>query len=165
MTLQSENQRTKRCSDAPAAYRYQVNAWRTADGAGLAKCELAPNALHFAAPPEFGGLQGRWTPETLLMGAIAGCFTTTFQIIAEHSSLAYTDLEVEVEGVVAKVESGYELTELRIRPLLVVAEAKDHDRALELLWKVQTLCLVSRALSVEQRFEPRVETKEMTPVG
>src|ERR1700733_10713195 len=42
-------------------------------------------AIHFTAPPQFGGLEGRWTPEDRLMTALASCFTTTFHAIAGRS--------------------------------------------------------------------------------
>jgi organic hydroperoxide reductase OsmC/OhrA len=165
MNSQINDHRARGHSSGDARYQYRVSAWRTADGAGLAKSELAPNALHFAAPPEFGGLQGRWTPETLLLAAVAGCFTTTFQAIAGYSNLEYTDLEVEVEGTISKSNSGYALTGIRISPVLTISESSDRSRALELLRKVQALCLVSRALALEEKFEPKIETGEMATVG
>jgi len=58
-------------------HAYRVAAWWTSGRTGLAKSDSAPNAIHFTAPTEFGGLEGRWTPEELLLAAVAGCYTTT----------------------------------------------------------------------------------------
>ena len=44
-------------------HKHHVVAWWTSGQAGIAKSDSAPNAIHFTAPPEFGGLEGRWTPE------------------------------------------------------------------------------------------------------
>jgi len=66
-------------------HKHHVVAWWTSGQAGIAKSDSAPNAIHFTAPPEFGGLEGRWTPEDLLMTALASCFTTTFHTIAGRS--------------------------------------------------------------------------------
>jgi len=74
-------------------HKHHVVAWWTCGQAGIAKSDSAPNAIHFTAPPEFGGLEGRWTPEDLLMAALASCFTTTFHAIAGCSNFEYTDLE------------------------------------------------------------------------
>src|ERR1700736_3935312 len=79
-------------------HKYRTVAWWTSGQTGLAKSDSAPNAIHFSAPPEFGGLQDRWTPEDLLLAALASCFTTTFRVIAGYSKFEYTDLQVEVEG-------------------------------------------------------------------
>ncbi len=144
------------------SYRHQVVAWWAAGRTGLAKSASAPNSIHFAAPPQFGGLEGRWTPEDLLLGAIASCFTTTFRVLAEHSKWNYIDLQVEVQGVVKKGDSGYNFTAVALRPVLKIQNETERHRALQLLEKAQGLCLVSRALAVDQRFEPVVELENAT---
>ena len=69
-----------------AEYTYRVSAWWTSGRTGLAKCESSPNTIHFSEAAELGGLQGRWTPEQLLLCALAGCFTTTFHEVARPPS-------------------------------------------------------------------------------
>ena len=142
-------------------HSYRVVAWWSSGRTGLAKTDSAPNAIHFTAPPEFGGVEGRWTPESLLLCAIAGCYTTTFRAIAEYSKFEYADLEVQVEGTIEKVESGYAFTEIVIRPNLSVTSDADEARGMRLLQKVKTLCLVSRALSVPQTFEPHLQVNQV----
>jgi peroxiredoxin-like protein len=138
-------------------HSYRVVAWWSSGRTGLAKTDSAPNAIHFTAPSEFGGVEGRWTPESLLLCAIAGCYTTTFRAVAERSKFEYADLEVQVEGSIQKVESGYAFNEIVVRPNLSVNALEDEVRGLALLQKVQSLCLVSRALSVPQVLEPHLQ--------
>lgn len=138
-------------------HTYRVVAWWNAGKTGLAKSDLAPNAIHFAAPPQFGGLAGRWSPEDLLLCAVAGCFTTTFRALSDYSKFEYTDLEVEVEGTVRKAESGYEFAGIMIRPTLTISNLDERPRAECLLEKAKRLCLVSRALAIPQTFQPRVQ--------
>ncbi|HZP16579.1 MAG TPA: OsmC family protein [Terriglobales bacterium] len=144
-------------------HTYRVIAWWSSGRTGLAKSDSAPNAIHFTAPPEFGGLEGRWTPESLLLCAIAGCYTTTFRAIAEYSKFEYADLEVQVEGTIQKVESGYAFSEIIIRPNLSIGNEDDHARGLRLLQKTKALCLVGRALSVPQTFEPHIQVNTAVP--
>ena len=142
------------------AHQFRVVAWWASGRTGLAKSSSAPNAIHFTSPPAFGGLEGRWTPEDLLLCAIASCYTTTFRTLAEYSKLAYTDLQVEVEGAISKADTGYSFGEVFIRANLTIPQEEERARALKILHKAKGLCLVSRALSVEQRFEPRVQAGE-----
>jgi organic hydroperoxide reductase OsmC/OhrA len=142
-------------------HTYRVVAWWSSGKTGLAKTDSAPNAIHFTAPPEFGGLEGRWTPESLLLCAIAGCYTTTFRAIAEYSKFEYSDLEVQVEGAIQKVESGYAFTEITLRPNLSINDEAEHARGLRLLHKTSNLCLVSRALSVPQVLEPHIQVNTL----
>jgi organic hydroperoxide reductase OsmC/OhrA len=145
-------------------HNYRVVAWWSSGRTGLAKTDAAPNAIHFTAPPEFGGLEGRWTPESLLLCSIAGCFTTTFRAIAEYSKFEYADLEVEVEGTIKKVESGYAFTEITIRPNLSITTESEQARGMRLLQKTKGLCLVARAISVQQVFEPHIQVNSLVAV-
>lgn len=149
-----------------AEHSYRVNAWWTFGPSGIAKSESAPNVIHFSAPGSFGGLQTRWTPEEILLAAIAGCFTTTAQTIATEAKLDFADLEVESRATVIKVESGYQVSQIVIRPNVKIDSMEDRTRVFNLLKKAQQLCLVSRALSVSVKFEPQVEVAEVvTSVG
>ena len=141
-------------------HRFQVIAWWASGRTGIAKSSSAPNAIHFTSPPAFGGIDGRWTPEDLLLCAVASCFTTTFQALAENSKFDYTDLQVEVDGDIRKGDTGYNFAEVIIRSNLTIADPAEQARALKLLHKAEGLCLVSRALGVEKRFEPRVQIRE-----
>jgi len=137
--------------------KYRVVTWWNSEKTGLAISSSAPNAIHFTAPPEFDGLEGKWTPEDLLLSAVASCYTTTFHAVAEHSGLEYADLEVDVEGSVHKTDSGYSFNEIVIRPNLTISGEQEQTRALRLLQKAKNVCLVGRALAVEQKFEPHVQ--------
>ena len=136
---------------------YRVAAWWTSGRTGLAKSDSAPNAIHFTAPTEFGGLEGRWTPEELLLAAVAGCYTTTLRAIAGSAKFDFTDLQVEAMGTVRKADSGYSFSEIVVRPNLKISCLEDRNRALDLLRKAEELCLVARALGNIVTFEPQLE--------
>jgi peroxiredoxin-like protein len=140
-----------------SALKYRTVAWWSSGRTGLAKSDSAPNAIHFSAPPEFGGLEGRWTPEDLLLAALASCFTTTFRAIAGNSKFEYTDLQVEVEGTVRTAESGYAFSEIILRPTLTIHDEERRDRALTLLQKTKAACLVSKALTIVPALAPHVK--------
>src|SRR5204863_6401775 len=132
-------------------------AWWSSGKTGLAKSDSAPNAIHFTAPPQFGGFDGRWSPEDLLLAAIAGCYTTTFRALSEYSKFEYTDLEIEAFGTVSKAESGYAFDQVVIRPKLTLSNEEDQPRALRLFERAKCLSLVQRALSIPQTYEPHVQ--------
>jgi peroxiredoxin-like protein len=145
-------------------HAYRVAAWWTSGQTGLAKSDSAPNAIHFTAPPEFGGLEGRWTPEELLLAAIASCYTTTLRAIAGNAQFDFADLQVEASGTVRKADSGYRFTQIVVRPNLKIASGEERDRALDLLKRAEKLCLVSRALGTNLKFEPQLEITKPVPV-
>jgi len=150
----------------PAEYTYRVSAWWTSGRTGLAKCESSPNTIHFSEAAELGGLEGRWTPEQLLLCALAGCFTTTFHDVARAAKFDYTDLEVEIEGCVRRSRgTGCAFSEILIRPRLTVAGEERTEAGLALLRKTKMLCMISRAITVPQTLEARVETGRVPVEG
>jgi peroxiredoxin-like protein len=165
--------RNKKGDDTMAeGHRFRVVAWWASGRTGIAKSSSAPNAIHFTSPPAFGGLEGRWTPEDLLLCAVASCYTTTFRTLAEYSKFEYTDLQVEADGVISKSAAGYSFGEVLIRANLTISQEDERAQAIKLLNKAKEVCLVSRALALEQRFEPsvqvgepRVETSRPLPVS
>jgi len=162
MISQSVGHREESSRPGSNALHYRVTAWWSSGKAGLAKSDSAPNAIHFTAPPEFGGLEGRWTPEDLLLGAVASCYTTTFRALADYSELEYLDLGVEVEGTVCKAESGYSFSQIIIRSKLTISNSQEESRSMRLLHKAKAVCLVARALSIDAVFEATVSVRGST---
>jgi len=149
-----------------AEYTYRVSAWWTSGRTGLAKCESSPNTIHFSEAAELGGLQGRWTPEQLLLCALAGCFTTTFHEVARGARFDFTDLEVEIEGSVRRSRTaGCNFSEILIRPRLTVPCEEQRETGLALLRRAKAGCMISRAITVPQTLEPSVETGKVPVEG
>lgn len=149
-----------------AEYTYRVSAWWTSGRTGLAKCESSPNTIHFSEAAELGGLQGRWTPEQLMLCALAGCFTTTFHDVARSAKFDFTDLEVEIEGSVRRSRTaGCNFNEILIRPRLTVSLDEQREAGLALLRRAKSICMISRAITVPQTLEPTVETVRVPVEG
>src|SRR5262249_757421 len=124
-----------------------------------------PVAIHVSSSPEFGGLEGRWTPEDLLLSSLASCFTVTFRVLAQRADFEYTDLEVHVEATLRKTESGYSLDKFLIRPTLTVLFDHDREKGMALLKRTETVCLVSKALATTRYFEPEAMVKQPVAFG
>src|SRR5438552_16442865 len=112
---------------------YHVVAWWSSGKSGLVKSDSAPNAIHFTAPLQFGGFEGRWSPEDLLLAAVAGCYTTTFRALAEYSKFEYTDVEGQARGVAWKEEWGYNFDCIVIRPTLTMSSEIEYQQASRLM--------------------------------
>jgi len=142
------------------AFSYQAHAHWTTHRRGILECEEIPRTLNFAAPPEFGGEPGLWTPEHLLLGAVATCYVSTFRAIAEISKLAVAGLDVFIEGTIEKQEGGFRFTRIVLRPKVVIERDDDRDRAQRILEKSEKACLVSRSLSCPVTLEATLELEE-----
>ena len=147
-------------------HAYRVAACWTSGHTGIAKSDSALNAIHFTAPKNLGGLEGRWTAEELLLAAVASCFTTTLRSLAGSAGFKFTDFQVEACGTAHKAAGGYFFREIVLRPTLEIADFNGRDHALELLRKAERLCLVARTLDLrlssslrQQSLQPGVRTR------
>jgi peroxiredoxin-like protein len=153
----SPDRRQKKNASRPEdRHRYNVSAWWSSGRAGLVKANGSPTAIHFAAPMEFGGMEERWTPEELLLAAVASCYTTTLSTLAAKAGVELTDLQVEVRTSLCRSQAGYAIDAIELRPSVIIGAAVDRERVLELIHKAEKLCLVSRSLSVPVRCLPQL---------
>jgi peroxiredoxin-like protein len=143
-------------------FAYCTTATWTEHRRGIVEGEGIPRTINFAAPPEFEGEPGLWTPEHLLVAAVATCFTTTFRKIAELSQLKLVSLQVTAEGRLEKGESGFRFTRILIRPVVTLGTGQEPDRALRLLHKAEQACLVTRSLTSQTVLEPMVMEGSLT---
>lgn len=114
--------------------------------------------LFVASPPEFGGATGMWSPEHLFVAAVSSCLMTTFRSIADMSGLEVVAYSDSASGTLARGNDGlYDMTEITLRPRVVIADPVKADRALRLLEKAEKVCLISRSIRSEVHLEPAVE--------
>src|SRR2546425_2482416 len=87
------------------ALRFPVDAqWR---GARSVLVSAATNPdLDVTPPPELRGVEGRWSPEQLLVGATASCFAITLAAVAERLELPLGMLDVSGTGHVSRRGDG-----------------------------------------------------------
>lgn len=140
----------------PLPHHYAVVAAGGAEG----EVELASDglpALASAAPAEFGGPGGRWSPETLLVAAVADCFVLTFRAIARASKVSWLSLRCEVEGTLDRVERATFFTGFVVRASLKLPAGANEEQALRLLERAEHSCLITNSLKGASRLEATVD--------
>ena len=136
-------------------HHYTVSARASSEGeVSLQSQGLDPIAS--APPVEFGGPGNRWSPETLLVAAVADCFILSFRAIARASRLAWIDLDCSVEAVLERSEGSTRFTRFLVRATLYLPADADESRASRLLEKAKTGCLITNSLNGEVRLEQTV---------
>jgi peroxiredoxin-like protein len=129
-------------------FTYHAAAHWTAHKRGIVEAEGdIPRTINFAAPPEFGGEPGLWTPEHLWLAAISTCFVATFRAVAEASKLEVHGLEVPVEGLIEKQDGKYQFTKVILRPAVTICDQHDRERTGKVLEKAERSCLIARSTS------------------
>ena len=104
--------------------------------------------LPLATPPEFkGGIPGIWSPEELLVGAVAACYELTLAAVAERLGVALERVTVDAAGHVDRGKAGYAFSVLELDVEVEVDPAHEEGarRAARL---AEEHCIVARALDV-----------------
>ena len=101
-------------------------------------------------PVEFGGPGGQWSPETLLVAAVANCFILSFRAIARASRLPWASVECHAEGKLERVDRSMRFTEFTVNATLHVPVDTDEQKAHQILHKAEATCLVTNSMSASR---------------
>ena len=145
-------------------YEYRIEAVGAGGRNGVVQAEGIQPSISFSPPPEFQGEPGRWTPEHFLVAAVASCFVSTFEGMAQSSHFVFGSLHLSTEGVLTKESSGWRFTEFRLRPFVTILKEEDRDRTIRLLEKAEKSCLIARSLQCRVLLFPSVRIEEESPV-
>lgn len=140
-----------------SGFVFRVTARSTARKRGEVWPDAGVKAIEFSTPPEFQGEAGYWSPEHLLLAAVGSCFTVTFRATAEISRFAVESFAMGVEGLVEKGEGGFQVTEVHLKPAVIIQQESDRERAIRLLEKTERGCLISRSLKCRIVLEPDIQ--------
>jgi peroxiredoxin-like protein len=141
-------------------YFYATEVEWTGERHGDLRAPVLPN-MQVDAPPEFKGHEGVWTPEHLFVASVNSCFMTTFLAIAENSKLEFVSFSADAKGKLENLEGkGFMMTEVVLRPKLLISHARDAERAGRILQKAEKHCLISNSIKTETRLEAEINFAE-----
>ena len=114
-----------------------------------------------AGPAEFGGPGDLWSPETLLVAAVADCFILTFRAIARASRMEWISLSCDAVGDLDKVGKATQFTSFRLKVRLEVPEGIREGKAEGLLEKAEKHCLITNSMKAESTLDYEVIVREL----
>jgi len=124
---------------------------------------LASDGLEsvISAPPEaFGGPGDLWSPETLLVAAVADCLILSFRAIARASSYTWSELQCSVDGTLDKVDRVTQFTAFTVHARLTIDSSTDVARGEKLLHKAEQSCLITNSLLAESHLTVEIVKAE-----
>jgi uncharacterized OsmC-like protein len=136
----------------PFPHHYVVTSVTGPDGDVFLESAGIPS-LATITPPEFDGPGGAWSPETLLVAAVADCFLLTFRGIAKASRMPWTRVSVECKGTLERPERISRFTRFDIRAVLVLPASVSEDQGRRILMRSEETCLITRSLTAETHLE------------
>jgi len=136
---------------------YDVKVQWNSDRKGtLSSSELTQN-IEVATPPEFPkGIPDIWSPEHFLVAAVNSCLMTTFLAIAENFKLTFLSFESNGIGKLEMIENKYMISEITLKPIVVVGDIAEKEKAEKVLLKSEAACLISNSIKSKIIFQPVV---------
>jgi organic hydroperoxide reductase OsmC/OhrA len=118
--------------------------------------------IEVATPPEFPkGIPGIWSPEHLFTASVSSCLMTTFLAIAENSKLDFVSFRCGSKGKLERFEGKFMMTEILLEPVVVIRDEKDREKALKVLEKSESNCLISNSVKSTIVMKPIVEVQHV----
>ncbi|MBP7476894.1 MAG: OsmC family protein [Chitinophagales bacterium] len=140
------------------AHHYTVELEWAADRIGILSSPQLRNQIEVATPPQFPkGVEGIWSPEHLFTSAVSSCFMTTFLSIAEKSKLEFSKFSCTAKGTLDQIDGAFAMTEITLEPVLTILAESDRDKALKLLEKSETYCLISNSIRSKVILNPTIK--------
>lgn len=141
-------------------HNYEVNLEWVKDRIGTISSPSLTQSIEIATPPEFPkGMEGIWSPEHLFAAAVNSCLMTTFLAIAENSKLEFVSLNSTAVGKLDKVDGKYMMTEVVLRPTLVINNPEVQEKAKRVLDLSEKACLISNSIKSKIVFEPTISVQ------
>jgi organic hydroperoxide reductase OsmC/OhrA len=146
-------------------HTYEVNLKWTGKTKGILSSTILPKEIEVATPPEYHkGMEGIWSPEHLLIASINSCLMSTFLTVAENSKLDFLSYESKSICTVELIKGKYTLTEIVLKPKVVIPYSQKPERAKHILEMSKNVCLISNAIKTPIRLDPEIIVSE-TPVS
>lgn len=120
------------------------------NSAGLKEIEIA-------SPPEFKGEPNIWTPEHLFVASVNICLMTTFLAIADLSKLPFSGYSSSATGKLEKVNGKYMISEIILKPKVIIPEERHRERCLKIVEKSEANCLISNSIKTRVIVEPEIK--------
>jgi len=131
--------------DFPHHYRCLATANASQSVVQVASDGLANLATD--APKEFGGPGDQWSPEALLIAAVADCFVLTFRAIAAPSRVTWHAIDCEATGTLERIDRTPQFTEVRLAVRISVPSDMEDERVTRVLQKAEKSCLITNSLT------------------
>ena len=149
--------RHQTCRTESTSYRVEV-AWTGNLGAGtetyrgyardhvISAGEKAP--IQGSSDPSFRGDAHRWNPEELLVASVSACHKLWYLHLCATSGVSVISYEDRAEGCMTETEDGGgRITEVTLRPRVVLRAGDDLDRGAALHNEAHAKCFIANSVN------------------
>ena len=147
-------------------HRYQSRLkWTGSTGFGYETYERdhrvsvppATSELTLSSDPAFLGNPDLPNPEQLLVAAASSCQLLMFLALAARSRVDVLEYEDDAEAVMPEDQTPMRITQITLRPRIVVAPGMNLDRVKRLVDRAHDGCYIANTVNAEIAVKPTIE--------
>ena len=116
-------------------HHYRCIATANADQSRVSVASQGLDDLTTDVPKEFGGPGDQWSPEALLVAAVADCFVLTFRAVTGPSQITWHALDCDAKGTLERVDRSTQFTRIELSVRISVPEELEEEKILRVLKK------------------------------
>lgn len=105
--------------------------------------------IEIAAPPEFRGHEGMWTPEDLYVAAVSSCILFTFMSIAQRKKVEIASFKSEAVGKLEIKDGKALMTEVNVRLDIKPENPGEQGLIRDILEAAEKNCLISNSMTAK----------------
>lgn len=139
---------------------YEVNLlWKSATE-GTLSSPVIESQIEVVTPPEFPkGIKEKWTPEHLFIAAVNSCLMSTFLLVADNSKFQFISFENNAVGKIEKVDGKFSVTEIVLKPTLIIPSTQNEAKAKKVLEMSEKACAIANSIKTKIILEPIIIIK------
>ncbi|HUA03487.1 MAG TPA: OsmC family protein [Solirubrobacteraceae bacterium] len=121
-------------------------------------CPPAESALRLSSDPAFRGDPDLLNPEQLLLAAASSCQMLSFLAIAARARIDVVSYVDEAEAVMPEDDKPVRITEIVLRPRIVIAGDVAEERIRRYVHRAHEECFIANSVSSEITIEPQISS-------
>ncbi len=126
-------------------------------------CPPAGAELALSSDPAFLGNPDLLNPEQLLLAAASSCQMLSFLAYAARARIDVVSYVDEADAVMPEDDKPVRITEIVLRPRIVVAGDADEERVRHFIDRAHEACFIANSLKSEITIEPQIELRRSSP--
>ena len=130
-------------------HHYTVTAQSDGQTSAVTIASTGLHNLSTDAPAEFGGPGDHWSPETLIMAAVADCFVLGFRAISRASHVDWLNISCEATGTLDRVDRKTQFTAIELKVSVTAPDSVDSKKLMRLLQKSEESCLITNSMTAK----------------
>ncbi len=139
---------------------YEVNLFWNSLTQGTLSSPAVESTIEVVTPPEFSkGIMNKWTPEHLFVASISSCLMSTFLLVADNSKFEFISFETDAVGKIEKIDGKFSVTEITLKPILVIPPSQTLDKGNRLIEMSEKACAISNSIKTKIILQPSIMIK------